>query len=208
MDVGRETSRYFVSLMDPYFLGSRFSFSGTVYVTDVQFESFEQYQRGVNFSVGHSLTEDNSARVALSYSWRSREVRQPSGVNTAAPIFRELLHRSETASLVGLSFVRDTRDDRFSATRGTNFAANLEYAGLGGFSRFLRFELRGCWYFSAPSLLLKRSSFVLSSLMGYALPFYVQPLQVAFSSLRHELIDAAATPVSNTHMTLQTKREV
>lgn len=171
VDVGRETSRYFVSLMDPYFLGSRFSFSGTVYVTDVQFESFEQYQRGINFSVGHSLTEDNSARVALSYSWRSREVRQPSGVNTAAPIFRELLHSNETASIVGVSFLRDTRDDRFSATRGTNVAANLEYAGLGGFSRFLRAELRGSWYITAPPWLLKRSAFVLSSRMGYALPF-------------------------------------
>ena len=171
VDVGRETSRYFVSLSDPYFLGSRFSFSGTIFVTDTSFESFEQFQQGIQFSLGHALTEDNSARVALSYSWRSREVRQPLGVNASAPIFRELLRTSDTASIVGLSLVRDTRDDRFSATRGTNFAANLEYSGLGGFSRFLRAEVRGSWYLGAPSWLLKRSTFVLSSRMGYALPF-------------------------------------
>ncbi len=171
VDVGRQTSRYFVSLSDPYFLGSNFSFSGTIFVTDTSFESFEQFQQGIQFSLGHALTEDNSARVALNYSWRSREVRQPAGVNASAPIFRELLRTSDTASIIGLSLARDTRDDRYSAVRGTNFAANVEYAGLGGFSRFLRAEMRGSWYLEAPSWMLKRSAFVLSSRMGYALPF-------------------------------------
>jgi len=171
VDVGRSTSRYFVSLSDPYFLGSRFSFSGTVFVTDTSFESFEQYQQGIQFALGHSLAEDNSARISLNYSWRSREVRQPAGVNASAPIFRELLRTRDTASLVGISFVRDTRNDRYSATEGTNLGANLEYAGLGGFSRFLRAELRGSWYLRAPSWMPKQSAFVLTTRMGYALPF-------------------------------------
>ncbi len=170
VDVGRQTSRYVASLSDPYFLGSKFSFSGSIFVTDTTFESFEQFQQGIQFSLGHALTEDNSARVALNYSWRSREVRQPAGVNASAPIFRELLRTSDTASILGLSMVRDTRDDRYSAVRGTNFGANVEYAGLGGFSRFLRAEMRGSWYITAPSWMLKRSAFVLSSRMGYVLP--------------------------------------
>jgi len=170
VDVGRQTSRYVASLSDPYFLGSKFSFSGSIFVTDTTFESFEQFQQGIQFSLGHALTEDNSARVALNYSWRSREVRQPAGVNASAPIFRELLRTSDTASILGVSMVRDTRDDRYSAVRGTNFGANVEYAGLGGFSRFLRAEMRGSWYITAPSWMLKRSAFVLSSRMGYVLP--------------------------------------
>lgn len=171
VDVGRSTSRYFVSLSDPYFLGSRFSFSGTIFVTDTSFESFEQYQQGIQFALGHALAEDNSSRISLSYSWRSREVRQPAGVNASAPIFRELLRTTDTASLVGLSLVRDTRNDRYSATEGTNFGANIEYAGLGGFSKFFRAELRAAWYLRAPSWMLKQSAFVLSTRMGYTLPF-------------------------------------
>ncbi|MDE0884626.1 MAG: outer membrane protein assembly factor BamA [Myxococcota bacterium] len=171
VDVGRSTSRYFVSLSDPYFMGSRFSFSGTVFVTDTSFESFQQFQQGIQFALGHALAEDNSARISLNYSWRSREVRQPAGVNASAPIFRELLRTQDTASVVGVSFVRDTRNDRYSATEGTNLGANLEYAGLGGFSRFLRAELRGSWYLRAPSWMPKQSAFVLTTRMGYALPF-------------------------------------
>jgi outer membrane protein insertion porin family len=171
VDIGRSTSRYFVSLSDPYFMGSRFSFSGTLFVTDTSFESFEQYQQGIQFALGHALAEDNSARISLNYSWRSREVRQPAGVNASAPIYRELLRTRDTASLVGVSFIRDTRNDRYSATEGTNLGANIEYAGLGGFSRFLRAELRGSWYLRAPSWMLKQSAFVLTTRMGYALPF-------------------------------------
>jgi outer membrane protein insertion porin family len=171
VDVGGSTNRYFISLSDPYFMGSTFSLAGTLFVTDVQFESFEQFQQGFNFSIGHALTEDNSARGSVNYTWRSREVRQPTSINAAAPIFREILQGTESASLIGVSFTRDTRDDRFTATSGTNFGANVEYAGLGGFSNFLRFEARGAWYMGAPDFLLDRSTFVLTSRIGYAIPF-------------------------------------
>jgi len=170
VDVGGSTNRYFASLSDPYFMGTTFSLSGSVFVTDVQFESFQQFQQGFNVSIGHALTEDNSARGALNYTWRSREVRQPTGVNAAAPIFREILQGNESASILGLSFTRDTRNDRFTAISGTNFGANLEYAGLGGFANFLRVEARGAWYLGAPDFLFDRSTFVLTSRIGYALP--------------------------------------
>ncbi len=42
------------------------------------------------------------------------------------------------------------------------------------------------------SLAFSFSGLVIGSII-YSLPFYVQPLQVAFSNLRHELIEAAAT---------------
>lgn len=42
------------------------------------------------------------------------------------------------------------------------------------------------------SLAFSFSGLVIGSII-YSLPFYVQPLQVAFSSLRHELLEAAAT---------------
>jgi outer membrane protein insertion porin family len=170
VDVGGRTSRYNVSLSDPYFMGSTYSFSGSVFVTDVSFESFKQFQQGINFSIGHSLSEDNSSRAAVSYQWRKREVRQPTGVNASAPIFRELLHEGETASILGISFMRDTRNDRFAATAGTNLVGTVEYAGLGGFSRFFRAEMRGAWYIRPPRFFPDRSTFVLSSRIGYALP--------------------------------------
>lgn len=171
VDVGGTTNRYFASVSDPYFMGTEFSLSGSIFVTDVQFEDFRQYQQGFTVALGHSLSEDNSTRGGLNYTWRSREIQQPTGVNAAAPIFREILQGNESASLIGISFTRDTRDDRFTAVKGTNLAANIEYAGLGGFANFLRFEGRGAWYLGAPDWLIDRSTFVVSTRIGYQIPF-------------------------------------
>ena len=171
VDVGGRTNRYVASLSDPYFMGTQFSLSGSIFITDIQFQSFQQSQQGVNISLGHSLAEDNSARGAISYTYRSRSVQQDTGIFAASPIIREVLQGNESASILGLSYTRDTRDDRFTAVTGTNFGANIEYAGLGGFSKFLRFEARGAWYMGAPSFLFDRSTFVLSSRIGYTIPF-------------------------------------
>jgi outer membrane protein insertion porin family len=170
-DVGGRTSRYFLSISDPYFMGSTFSFGGTIFLTDVRFNTFRSEQRGFDFVLGHALTEDKTARGFLRYSWSSRRVQQDTRVNAAAIIFREILQGNESSSLLGLSFVRDTRDDRFSATSGTNMNGSLEYSGLGGFSNFLRAEYRIGWYLGAPDWLIDRSSFVVSARLGYTVPF-------------------------------------
>ncbi len=171
VDIGGRTNRYFAQLSDPYFMGTTFSFGGTIFVTDVVFDTFQRFERGFNFSLGHSLSEDNLTRGALTYNWSSRRINQPTSVQSASLIFREILQGNESSSRIGLSFTRDTRDDRFSATKGTNFGANIEYSGLGGFAKFLRVEARGAWYLGAPGWMIDRSTFVLSTRIGYALPF-------------------------------------
>jgi len=171
VDIGGRTSRYFFSVSDPYFMGSSFSFGGTIFLTDVRFDTFQSRQRGFDFVLGHALTEDKTARGFMRYSWSSRKVRQDTRVNAAAAIFREILQGNESSSLLGFSFVRDTRDDRFSATSGTNMGGSIEYSGLGGFAKFLRTEYRIGWYMGAPDWLIDRSSFVASARIGYTVPF-------------------------------------
>ncbi|MFP6639394.1 MAG: outer membrane protein assembly factor BamA, partial [Myxococcota bacterium] len=171
VDVGSTTDRYQVSVSDPYFMGTTFSLSGSLYVTDVNYESFQVKQKGISLYVGHSLAEDNSATGAVSYTWRSREVPAQDGYEASAALLRQVYQGNESASVIGISFNRDTRDDRFSATQGTNLGATVQYAGLGGFSRFLRFEAQAAWYLGAPSWLIDRSSFVLSGRIGYVIPF-------------------------------------
>jgi len=173
IDVGGTTNRYFFQMADPYFMGTNFSLSGSIFVTDVDFTSFRQKQQGITFALGHSLSEDNSARGALTYSWRSQETTQDNVfrlVFNSAPVYRAQLQGRSSSSMVGLSVTRDTRNDRFTATRGTNAYARIDYSGLGGFSQFLRAETGGAWYMGAPKWMLDRSTFVLSGRFGYALP--------------------------------------
>ncbi len=171
-DIGGNSSRYFVSLTDPYFLGSTFSFSATAFLTEVRYNSFEQEQQGIELAIGHPLTVDNSASIGLSYGYSQRRVRQNTNLNDlAAPITRQVLQGQQSTSRMGLSVGVDTRNDRFAPTSGYAANAFMEYAGLGGFSKFLSLEGQAGYYFGAPSWLFERSTFVVSSRLGYAVPF-------------------------------------
>lgn len=170
-DIGGNTSRFFLSFSDPYFLGTTFSLGTTLFWTSVKFEDFEQDQKGIDVTLGHDLNEDGSARGSIRYGFARRKIEQDTGVNAAAVIFRELLQGNESSSTVGMAFRVDTRDDRFAPTSGRNYGGTVEYAGLGGFANFLRFEGRHAWYLGAPSWMIERSTFVLSNRIGYTIPF-------------------------------------
>jgi outer membrane protein insertion porin family len=171
-DIGGNSSRFFLSLTDPYFLGSTFSFTATAFLTQVRFDDFEQDQQGFELSLGHPLTIDNRASISLRYGFSERKVEQTDNVNRlAAPIARQVLQNSQSTSQIGLSLGIDTRNDRFAPTAGYAATGGIEYAGIGGFSRFLSLEGRAGYYFGAPGWLFERSTFVVSTRMGYALPF-------------------------------------
>lgn len=171
-DIGGNSSRYFVSLTDPYFLGSTFSFSATAFLTQVRYNSFQQDQQGIELAIGHPLTVNNSASIGLSYGFSQRKVEQNQNLNSlAAPITRQVLQGQQSTSRLGMSVGIDTRNDRFAPTSGYAANAFAEYAGLGGFSNFLSLEGQGGYYFGAPDWLFERSTFVVSTRLGYALPF-------------------------------------
>ncbi len=171
-DIGGRSSRFFISLTDPYFLGSTFSFSTTAFLTQVRFNDFEQDQQGIEFRLGHPLTIDNRASISLLYGFADRRVTQETNVNQlAAPISRQILQGRQSTSRVGISAGIDTRNDRFAPTAGYAVRGSIEYAGLGGFSNFLSIEGRAGYFFGAPDWMVERSTFVVSTRLGYALPF-------------------------------------
>ena len=173
-DIGGNSSRYFISLTDPYFLGSTFSFSATAFLTQVRFDDFEQDQQGIELGIGHPLTIDNSASIFLNYSFSQRRVEQTNNLDSlSSPVIRQVLQGEQSTSRIGLSVGVDTRNDRFAPTKGYVARAGVEYAGLGGFSKFLSLEARGGYYFGVPDWLPERSTFVVSTRMGHAFPFNV-----------------------------------
>jgi len=177
IDFGGESDRFYLSFVDPYFMGSSFSLSSTIFTTNINFEDFAQEQSGVEFTLGHFLDEEHVSRGSVRYSFASREVRQDTGVNAASVIFRELLEGRTSTSILGVAYRKDTRDDRVAPSRGRIVGGLVELAGLGGFSKFIRFEGRWTGFFRPPGWfprwfpLRDRSTFVLGARLGYALPF-------------------------------------
>jgi outer membrane protein insertion porin family len=170
-EYGGRTQRFFLSLTDPYFLGSDWSLGVTGFLQNVNFESFEQEQLGGEVILGHALSEDGRNRGFLRLSYIRRKLADDNRLTAASLIFREFLAGALDTSLMGLSILSDTRNDRFSPNRGWNIGGTLEGAGPLGFARFLRAEGRAVFYLGAPRWLLDRSTFVVGARIGYALPF-------------------------------------
>jgi outer membrane protein insertion porin family len=171
VDFGGRTQRFFLSLTDPYFLGSKYSFGVTGFMTNINYESFEQEQIGGELVLGRAVTEDNRTRGFLRYSYARRRLADDTRITAASLIFREFLSGTIDTSLLGLSVISDTRDDRLAPTRGWNLAFSLDGAGPIGFSKFARVEGRALFYLGAPRWLLERSTFVVGTRFGYAFPF-------------------------------------
>jgi len=171
VDIGGRTQRFYLSFSDPYFLDTTFSLGSTIYLTELQFNDFEERRMGVDISVGHALNEDNTARGFVSYSFSDREILDNVGVNAASLIFRELFAGDLTNSMLGVSARIERIDDRIAPSEGFQAAGSMEYSGLGGFSRFFRVEGRGAYYVRAPDWFPLPSTFMFGARAGYALPF-------------------------------------
>ena len=149
-DIGGESDRFYLSFSDPYFMGSTFTMSASLYRTELEFEDFEQEQTGFDVALSHFLNAEKTVRGAVRYSFTSRDILQEGGVNAAGVIFRELLGDEETTSLVGLTVQSDTRNDRISPSAGKVWGLSADFAGLGGFAQYIRLEGRSTWFFQSP----------------------------------------------------------
>lgn len=177
VDWGAETSRIFFSLYNPYFLGSTWSLRTSLFRTSIEFNEFKEEETGFEFGFGHDLNLDGTAHGQVRYSFASHEIERLTNQNATAMVFRELLSDNQTTSLAGLSFVSDTRNDRVAPTDGHVYGGNFEFAGLGGFSTFLRMEGRAIWFTRPPGWLPSwfpfrdESTIVFGLRAGYTVPF-------------------------------------
>ncbi len=176
-DIGGRSTRFFLSFSDPYFMGSTFGLSTSIFSTDLEFQDFEQEQTGIDFNLSHWLDEDHRTRGSVRYSYAARDISERGGFNAAGVIFRELLGGTESTSLVGLTVQRDTRNDRIAPTGGAVWGLSADLAGLLGFAQYVRFEGRGSWFFENPEWMpgwvpfRDESAWVLGLRGGWAVPF-------------------------------------
>ena len=195
VDWGQNSQRFFASLIDPYLFGSDFSLQTTLFLTDLEFEDFKQQQQGIDVVLGHSLNLEGTTRGFVRYTWADRQIDEDEFSNASSVIFRQIVQESTTTSLLGLTLRGDTRNDRVAPTRGGQWALSSDFAGLGGFSNFVRVEGRIQRFFQAPEwfpVFPGRSAFSVAARGGWAFPFnsisdYQIPPSTALVNLDGEL---------------------
>ena len=172
-NVGTQTQQFYASVANRRLFDSDFSLALTAFRNTLAYNDFDETDTGFDVTLGRSLDESNQTRLFARYGFTVRSIDANSDVKAASLIFRDFFQGDTTTSLVGLSFRTDTRNDRVMPTKGYELAGSVDGAGLGGFSKFLRFEGKGAIYSKLPKWfpLGDHSSLVFSARMGYVLPF-------------------------------------
>jgi outer membrane protein insertion porin family len=174
-DIGGQRDRFYATFSNRRLFDSEYGLSASAYRTTLNYEDFEETTLGGDLNLSRNFDEAGRYRGFARYSFQDRSVEADSNVTATSVLFREIFSDNITTSLAGLSFRADTRNDRVLPTGGYEYGINMEGAGLGGFSKFARFEARGAWYHGIPEWLplplRDRSSFTLSGRIGYTHPF-------------------------------------
>ena len=142
--VSGRTQTLDLSFTEPYFLDRRMSAGFDIFRIDednTDESSFETEALGFRLRTGYALTEHT--RQNWSYGWTSTDLFPGSN---ASEFVNEAAGRSSTSS-VSHTITWDTRDNRFSPTRGVVVSMTNELAGFGGSERFMKNQFSAAGYY-------------------------------------------------------------
>lgn len=159
-----------ISFSDPYLFDRNISAGIDIYRQDYnngflnrQSATYEQATTGIALRAGVPLTEYMSliGRYTLNFEQVTIDETQffadfdGNGVRSCEPLLagRYLCDAigNRVNSILGMSLIHDTLDSRQRPTRGGLFSASVDFAGLGGSTRYLRATLNAAQYFSLGS---------------------------------------------------------
>ena len=170
IDVG--SSRRFGTLRfsNRALFGSPAAFAVAATLNEWEFSDFDQSMRGFTFDLSYPLDEGET-RAGIGYGFSSREVDDFDLDDSASLIQREELQDKTTTSLINLSLRQDTRDDIRFPRAGHTATFGIDFAGLGGISKFVRFDAHTTKYWPMADRLGFDSTFVANTRLGYTVPF-------------------------------------
>lgn len=150
--VSGRTQTLDLSFTEPYFLDRRMSAGFDIFRIDednTDESSFETESLGFRLRTGYALTEHT--RQNWSYGWTSTDLFPGSN---ASEFVNEAAGSSSTSS-VSHTISWDTRDNRFSPTRGFVLSMTNELAGFGGSERFIKNQFSAAGYYEVfPEVIL------------------------------------------------------
>lgn len=145
--LGGKSSTYSVGLTDPYFLDTKWSLGCDLYRTEREYVDYTKRATGGDVKAGYQLSDTLSTFLLYKYekvsifkeSFALQEIRRfdPNLVSA----------QNGTTSAVTASISRNTTDYRLDPTTGMTNSLSVEFAGLGGTNRFLRYIVQTSQFF-------------------------------------------------------------
>ncbi len=136
--IGGKSSTYNVGLTDPYFLDTRWSLGGDVYRTEREYVDYTRKATGADIKGGYQISDTLS--TFLLYKFEKKNITKESlALQTTRILYPDLVSPPDTTtSAISASITSNTTDYRMDPTSGMVNSLSVEFAGLGGSSRYLR----------------------------------------------------------------------
>jgi len=136
---GSKSQTYNLGLTDPYFLDSRWTLGGDIYRNERQYLDYTRRATGGDIKAGYPISDTLS--TFWLYKYEEKEIFDESeellnNIKNGAIIAPEAT--STTSAVVG-SITSNTTDYRLDPSTGMMNTLSVEFAGLGGTNRYLRY---------------------------------------------------------------------
>jgi outer membrane protein insertion porin family len=143
--LGGKSSTYRIGLLDPYFLDRDLALGFDVYKTEREWTDFTREATGGNIKLGLPITDD--LRSFFVYRYEKKDIYDIA--EDASNQIKEEAGES-TISSVTASLTLNTTDFRPDPSRGHISELSVEYAGLGGDAKFVKYIFDHRYFYPLP----------------------------------------------------------
>jgi outer membrane protein insertion porin family len=180
------STRYTLSFTEPWLFDKPLSAGIDIFNVEREYADFTIDEKGFGLRFGFPIHK-RTTRGNLSYKLEEVDV---TDVEPNASIVIRDQEGLRTVSSILASIRRDTRDDAFFPTEGSNASFSAKYAGgpLGGDTDFVKFDTEGVKYFPLPwkhmSIAQRLAIGYITGLSGQDEPIYERYFLGGINSLR------------------------
>lgn len=143
--LGGSSTTYRLGLLDPYFLDRHLAFGGDLYNTEREWTDFDRKTTGGDIKLGVPINDD--LRSFFIYRYEKKDITDVD--DDASWMIKEQEGQSTLSSFTA-SLTRNTTDYRPDPTRGNISELSIEYAGLGGTERFIKYIADHRYFYPLP----------------------------------------------------------
>lgn len=131
--IGSKTQTYNIGLTDPHFLDTDWTLGGDLYRTKRDYTNYTRLATGGDVKAGYALTDD----ISTFWMYKLEKV-QNSDITVIDPT--DPIEDHTLTSSIYASLTQNTTDYRIDPSKGMVNSVSVEFAGLGGTTRFLRYQ--------------------------------------------------------------------
>lgn len=147
VSLGGDSKTYNIGVTDPYFLDSKWSLGGDLYKSERTYDDYRQRTNGGDIKSGYALSDTLS--LFMIYKFTQTDIGEESfALTQAKKLYPDTVTTNDsTTSSISASISRNTTDYRLDPSTGMTNSLSVEFAGLGGTNKYLRYIAQTAQFF-------------------------------------------------------------